>query len=282
MQTHLYAGFLGGMASSVALQPLDLLKTRLQQAPAHGFLATARSLASVKEAWRGTLPSVIRTSVGAALYLNLLSHLREYRAARQRIRETFGDAPRSSVLPKLSGLDNVVTSASARALVGFIMMPVTVIKVRFESSLFNYTSMWQATRDIVQGPLGYRGLFAGYLATASRDAPYAGIYMLFYEKLKDALQFEQLPGPVINSSAAMLAAGLSTTVTAPFDTLKTRIQVSVSPLTFMQALRDVVSKSWLSLFDGLSLRLARKAFSSGISWCIYEEIVKYAEKKKGH
>jgi len=277
---HLYAGFLGGMASAVALQPLDLLKTRLQQAPAHGFIATVRSLGSLKEAWRGTLPSVIRTSVGAGLYLSMLSQLRAYREHQvTRGGADMGVAsgngpPRSSALPRLAALDNVVTSASARALIGFVMMPITVVKVRFESDLFRYTSIVQATADIVRGPQGFRGLFAGYLATVSRDAPYAGIYMLFYEKLKDALQFEQVPGPVINSGAAMAAAALSTTVTAPFDTLKTRIQVSVEPVSFGQALREVVAKSWLSLFDGLSLRLTRKALSSGISWCIYEEIVK--------
>ena len=30
-----------------------------------------------------------------------------------------------------------------------------------------------------------RGLFQGFTATAARDAPYAGISMVFYEKGKD-------------------------------------------------------------------------------------------------
>jgi hypothetical protein len=32
---------------------------------------------------------------------------------------------------------------------------------------------------------GVRGLFQGFTATAARDAPYAGLYVVFYEKGKD-------------------------------------------------------------------------------------------------
>ena len=34
---------------------------------------------------------------------------------------------------------------------------------------------------------GLRGMFRGFTATAARDAPYAGMYMAFYEKGKDVL-----------------------------------------------------------------------------------------------
>lgn len=32
---------------------------------------------------------------------------------------------------------------------------------------------------------GVRGLFQGFTATAVRDAPYAGLYVVFYEKGKE-------------------------------------------------------------------------------------------------
>ena len=32
---------------------------------------------------------------------------------------------------------------------------------------------------------GWRGLFQGFAAAAARDAPYAGISLMFYEKGKD-------------------------------------------------------------------------------------------------
>jgi solute carrier family 25, member 38 len=63
------------------------------------------------------------------------------------------------------------------------MMPVTVIKVRYESDYYAYRSLLGAARDIVRTE-GVRGLFSGFGATAVRDGPYAGLYVLFYEKFK--------------------------------------------------------------------------------------------------
>jgi solute carrier family 25 protein 38 len=34
---------------------------------------------------------------------------------------------------------------------------------------------------------GVRGLFQGFTATAARDAPYAGIYVVLYEEMKEVL-----------------------------------------------------------------------------------------------
>jgi hypothetical protein len=62
-------------------------------------------------------------------------------------------------------------------------MPISVIKVRFESNLYNYRSLAEASRDILQRE-GARGFFAGFGATALRDAPYAGIHLALYESTK--------------------------------------------------------------------------------------------------
>lgn len=35
-----------------------------------------------------------------------------------------------------------------------------------------------------------------------------------------------------------------------------------------------------SLFDGLGLRIARKAASSALAWTVYEELVLWAEKRQ--
>lgn len=62
-------------------------------------------------------------------------------------------------------------------------MPISVIKVRFESNLYNYGSLAQASRDIFQRE-GFRGFFSGFGATALRDAPYAGVHLALYEGTK--------------------------------------------------------------------------------------------------
>src|SRR5690606_13839761 len=125
--------------------------------------------------------------------------------------------------------------AFARASVGYVMMPITIIKVRFESDVFQYKSIGGAAKDIFK-TLGIKGFFAGYGATAVRDAPYAGLYVLFYEHSKKQLG-HLFPGPkgesemsqtrawTINTASAMMSGAAATTLTNPFDTIKTRIQV---------------------------------------------------------
>jgi solute carrier family 25, member 38 len=70
-----------------------------------------------------------------------------------------------------------------RAGAGFVLMPVSVIKVRFESNLYNYRSLAEAGTAIFKGE-GFKGFFSGYGATALRDAPYAGIHLAIYEGTK--------------------------------------------------------------------------------------------------
>jgi solute carrier family 25 protein 38 len=47
-----------------------------------------------------------------------------------------------------------------------------------------YRSIWGAAKSLFQTN-GIRGLFQGFTATAVRDAPYAGLSIVFYEKGKD-------------------------------------------------------------------------------------------------
>lgn len=199
----------------------------------------------------------------------------------------------SSALPKLSNLANLTTGAIARASAGFCLMPMTVIKVRYESNFYAYSSIAGAGRDILKTE-GLKGFFSGFGATAIRDAPYAGLYVLFYEQLKKRLsklaQNVSIPSAPevgmkgstsasINFGSGALAAGLATALTNPFDSIKTRIQLRPKDYRNMiQAGRKMVTEDgFKSLFDGLGLRMGRKAISSALAWTVYEELIRRAE-----
>lgn len=272
---HLIAGFTGGLTSAVILQPFDLLKTRLQQSQLKKLLQIIRDLPSVKTLWTGTVPSVLRTSIGSSLYLTSLNITRSYIAKHS------GGAvlSKSSKLPQLPMYQNLLTGAFARGAVGYLTMPITVVKTRYESDFYHYKSLGQAVRSIYKETNGIRGFFLGSGSTIARDAPYAGLYVLLYEKFKVSLgkytggQFQDV---LTNSLSAMIAASTATTLTTPFDMIKTRIQIDPGHYgNFFQACRLIVrQENILRLFDGLSLRLVRKTLSAGIAWGLYEEILK--------
>lgn len=307
---HFLAGLSTGVISASLLQPADLLKTRVQQSGSASLVQTFRGILgapnTLRELWRGTLPSVIRTGFGSALYFSTLNTLRQ-KAASSNILTSSGLAAGSngasqtvsSSLPRLSNLANLTTGAVARASVGFIMMPITIIKVRYESNLYSYKSIWDAGTSILKRE-GIKGFFSGFGATALRDAPYAGLYVLFYEQSKRHLSQLQTAVPPaveslglqtssmtssksisINFLSGVLAAGLATTITNPFDAVKTRLQLMPEEYSNMlEASRKMIAEDGVrSLFDGLGLRVARKAISSALAWTLYEELIRRAELK---
>ena len=296
---HFVAGLSTGVLSASLLQPADLLKTRVQQSRSTSLIATLRDITSgphaVRQLWRGTVPSMIRTGLGSALYFTSLNALRQHIARSSLLSSPALLAPTrlsSSALPKLSNSANLATGAFARASAGLVMMPVTVIKVRYESSFYAYRSLWEAGTAIVRTE-GIRGLFSGIGATAIRDAPYAGLYVLFYEQMKK--RFSSVPGSAVTGHVQMgtsqsasinfisgaLAAGLATTITNPFDAVKTRLQLMPGKYrnTISAAKHMIHEEGFRSLFDGLGLRMARKAMSSALAWTLYEDLVRRAETR---
>ena len=299
---HFLAGLSTGVLSAALLQPADLLKTRVQQSRGDSLFETLQVITkgpnTVRQLWRGTLPSIIRTGLGSALYFTSLNTLRQqvargYTTAHGEIQSAsaFAVTSSSSSLPKLSNVANLTTGAVARASAGFVLMPMTVIKVRYESNLYSYRSLWEATTGILKTE-GIRGFFSGLGATAIRDAPYAGLYVLFYEQTKQrlgALLYEMAAHPMngmstsqsttTNFLSGILAAGFATALTNPFDAVKTRLQLLPAKYGNMvraskMMLRDEGVKS---LFQGLGLRIGRKAMSSALAWTLYEEMIRKAE-----
>jgi solute carrier family 25, member 38 len=170
-------------------------------------------------------------------------------------------------------------------------MPLTVLKVRYESSLYRYTSLASAARDIAARE-GARGFFAGFGATTIRDAPYAGLYVLFYEQSKRRLSALSHGGDEvgrtrmgvsraagINFASGVVSGVVCSVISNPFDAVKTRIQLQPERYRNMvHATRRMVGEEgFRALWDGLGLRMSRKALSSALAWTVYEELVRRAE-----
>ncbi|SZE99275.1 unnamed protein product [Blumeria hordei] len=272
----------------------------MQQSGSSSLIITIREIShapqSILSFWRGTLPSALRTGFGSAIYFTSLNALRQ-NVSRLRLIQIPGHdnvGNHSSSLPELSNVSNLATGAVARATAGFVLMPMTVLKVRFESNMYAYRSLACAGQDILKRE-GFKGFFSGFGATAARDAPYAGLYVLLYEQLKR--RFSIFTGPIcideplagmngpksafINFSSSMIAAGLATAITNPFDVIKTRIQLQPKIYhNVFNAFHKIIRKDGLkSLSDGLLLRMGRKTLSSALAWTLYEEVIRRAEHR---
>eukprot|EP00842_Homolaphlyctis_polyrhiza_P004330 jgi/Hompol1/4899/HPOL_004009-RA len=285
---HLSAGALSGLISCMLLQPLDLrLQQNIQQrrsllAKLSEFqlrnMGNLTTLGTVRDVikqdgvlglWRGTLPTIIRNVPGMGLYFMCLNELR----VRLGLLSNGTSAATNAI--------NLLSGASARVFVGFVMMPVTVIKIRYESNLYTDRTILSSIKSIAtkDGPAGF---FRGFGATALRDAPSAGLYVLFYENFRFLFRsIGVLDAASVNMSSGLFAGLCSTLATQPFDTVKTRMQLKPSEYrrllsSFVRIARE---EGWNGFFSGTLPRLLRKSIGSAISWTIYEELSQRMKSK---
>ncbi|GAA98071.1 uncharacterized protein L969DRAFT_93310 [Mixia osmundae IAM 14324] len=297
---HLLSGALSGLASCVVLQPLDLVKTRLQQGSpsTQQVRIVSAAVHVVKDdgilgLWRGTLPTIARNVPGVACYMFMLTRSRLWLstlpqfAPRHPAASPSSGLTKQTALPKLTPTGDLLAGSISRTLVGFVLMPVTVLKTRMESSLYprqgliaSFRTIWAPQQQTGQ-IAGVRALWSGFVPTALRDAPYAGLFVVFYERSKTIvgkirIGDRDVPRGVRDGIAGSLGATLATLMTAPFDTLKTKRQLR--PETYKTIWQSSVliwqQRGFLGFFDGVSLRVARKAGSSAIAWSLYEGLIR--------
>lgn len=284
------AGSLSGTCSTILFQPLDLVKTRIQNLPpptaasaipsASGGVAAIRSVTmfgvvrhvlqteNVFGLWRGITPSITRTVPGVGLYFGSLHWLKTH----------IGNEHPTPIQAVCLGM-------AARSVAGVAMIPITVIKTRFESGTYDYPRMSTALVQIYNRE-GVRGLCCGLVPTLFRDAPYSGIYLMFYTQLKQKFMPVLVPDKLRNGdcslqafghfSCGLLAGVLASLVTHPADVVKTKMQLQPAAYRSVhQAASALYANGGLRAFTtGIAPRMLRRTLMSAMAWTVYEQIMK--------
>nr|XP_020478756.1 solute carrier family 25 member 38-A-like [Monopterus albus]XP_020478757.1 solute carrier family 25 member 38-A-like [Monopterus albus] len=263
-------GSLSGTCSTLLFQPLDLVKTRLQTLqggvqPGSGRVGMMTVLQSVVRTerllglWRGVSPSFARTIPGVGIYFSTFYSLKQH---------FFQDSSPGPVGAVLLG-------AGARTVAGVSMLPVTVIKTRFECGRYSYRSVTGALRTVCQTE-GPAALFSGLMATLLRDVPFSGIYVMFYSQTKASLPTEistSPSAPLANFTCGILAGVLASLVTQPADVVKTHVQVNPR-LRTVEAVRCIYVEHRLQgFFRGAVPRTLRRTLMATMAWTVYEQMM---------
>ncbi|KAL2100931.1 hypothetical protein ACEWY4_002692 [Coilia grayii] len=265
-------GSLSGTCSTLLFQPLDLVKTRLQTlnhsvqpgSARVGMMTVFLSVVKTDKLiglWKGVSPSFVRTIPGVGIYFST------YFSFKQHFFSEKGPRPHEAML--LGG--------GARVVAGVCMLPVTVIKTRFESGRYNYSSVLGALRSVCQTE-GPRALFSGLAATLLRDAPFSGLYLMFYSQSKNALPKEislSSYAPLGNFSCGVVAGVLASLVTQPADVVKTHMQVC--PHLYKRT-SDAVCLIYrehglCGFFRGAVPRCLRRTMMAAMAWTVYEQLM---------
>lgn len=265
------AGSFSGTCSTILFQPLDLVKTRLQthitpipSGESMGMIATVGKVIQNERIfglWKGVTPSIFRCVPGVGLYFSSLNWLKTNFCEGQP-----------------GALQAITLGVVARTITGVTMIPITVVKTRYESGVYSYGSVREAMSSIYTKE-GARGLTCGLLPTLLRDAPFSGLYLMFYTQTKMRVPqcyLEANLAPAVHFTIGVLAGLMASAVTQPFDVVKTKMQLYPNKFTSLYQACIYVHRKYgpQGYFKGLVPRMLRRTLMAAMAWTVYEQITK--------
>ncbi|POI25926.1 hypothetical protein CIB84_010326 [Bambusicola thoracicus] len=145
------------------------------------------------------------------------------------------------------------------------------------SGRFGYGSVYGALRSIYQTE-GARGMFSGLTATLLRDAPFSGIYLMFYTQTKKLTPQDQLDPvlmPVVNFGCGIFAGILASLATQPADVIKTHMQLSPEKYRRTSQAIAFIYKDFglVGFFRGGVPRALRRTLMAAMAWTVYEQMM---------
>ena len=223
-------GGVAGTVSAVSVFPIDLVKTKMQGATTKEdvkkYASIPASVASIVHEdgvlglWRGCGPVIFGSAPEAALQLAV----HDYLIATLMV--YFGAAAREAGLP-------IGWQCLAGALAGAGTLvatnPMEVLRLR--AATHKDEGALEAMRKV-----GVLGLFKGFQATWLRDIPFGALYFPMYCRAKLLVaQAMAAQGDIATGAEEAILAGLmagmvSSFLTVPFDTIKTRVQTTEEEL----------------------------------------------------
>jgi solute carrier family 25 protein 38 len=270
------AGLVAGALSSILLQPLEVVKTRMQSRAARasggavGFASMATQIwreEGARSLWAGTMASTVRLAGGIALYFVFLG---EVESVSRRL------------LGQLSGagaaVRDVLVGGISRGLAAALFCPITVLKTRAEEGLRGGAGgLWTQLLTLARAE-GTAGLFAGLGPSLVRDVPYSGISLALLRAFREQLLHVQLlPAAAVGALGGCAAAVCATLITQPADVVRTAIvldELKDKRMGTLRAVTHIVSTRGLpGLFVGASVRLSRRVLQQSFTWAVFEAFV---------
>ncbi|XP_051171188.1 mitochondrial glycine transporter-like isoform X2 [Leptopilina boulardi] len=264
------AGSFSGTFSTILFQPLDLIKTRLQNRVSNnagrsksGMVKTMVSIVqndNIFGLWKGMTPSITRVVPGVGLYFSSLYWLKHVMELEE----------------PLTSLQAISLGITARSMSGALLIPITVVKTRFESGVYKYSSISEALRLIYKYE-GVKGLSSGLVPTLLRDAPYSGLYLMFYTQLKNtvALKLPHYSQETFTHFCCGVFAGIcASVVTHPADVVKTKMQLYPNKFKNAHNAFIFVYQKYgpFGYFKGIVPRMLRRTLMTAMAWTLYEKI----------
>ncbi len=254
------SGVLSGCLTSVIFQPLEVIKTKLQQTSninrtAYTVLRRSIETDGVLVFWNGLRPALYRSVPVVSVYFVAIESLRNM-----------------AVFQPGNMFTSFLTGGLARGLSDISVYPLSLIKTRYESDFYKYPSIMAAFKSVVKEN-GFIGLYKGLNVTLVRDINYSGLYYMFYVQLKIRINANH-PSSLQIASCALLSGLLACLLTQPTDVIRTRMQLHTHECRTSLMTAKIIFKDcgFRGFFVGFLPRASRRILISILSWTIFEKL----------
>ncbi|KAG8163563.1 hypothetical protein KVR01_006860 [Diaporthe batatas] len=256
----LIAGFAGGIASSLATHPLDVIKTRLQVHQSKPGSTNSRPLTTIDvarsfrkaknpltAAYRGASISLVANSASWACFFQFKDMFERHIVSQGYHGMTSGKKPNNMGYFVSSGLAGIATSC--------ITNPLWVIRTRITSTAREkagaYPNMRAAAMHIYQGEgLGgfYKGLGIAFVGTS-----HGAIQFTIYERLrnkyikKQQREHNQNPEKLADETTvaiSTLSKVVAHVATFPHTVVRNRLQNQSDTSTYGKGILGVGRRMW--------------------------------------
>lgn len=283
------SGSLGGIVEACCLQPIDVIKTRLQldrSGAYRGIIHCGSTVArteGVRALWKGLTP--------------FSTHLTLKYALRMGSNAVLQSAFKDSQTGKVSNHGRVLSGFGAGVLEALVIVtPFEVVKIRLQQQrglspeLLKYKGPIHCARTIIREE-GLRGLWSGAAPTVMRNGTNQAA-MFTAKNAYDVLLWKKHEGDgtVLQPWQSMISGFLAGTAgplcTGPFDVVKTRLMAQTREggglkyKGMIHAIRTIYAEEGLrALWKGLLPRLMRIPPGQAIMWAVADQITGLYERR---
>lgn len=250
------AGAVATMIGDAMMHPIDCIKTVQQSDEGYGLnmIQVGKQIFQsdgLKGFYSGLGTYVLSDGGAGALKFAAYEALKSY---------TTSNIPEEYQGSALFGCAALAFIASS-----IIIVPGELLKQRLQMG--QISSVYQGITNILKTE-GFFGLFKGYSGVCLRDVPYTMLELGIYDNLKNAYLKHKTRGQIDGDNAkitqldeiiaAAITGGFTGFLTAPLDTIKTKIMVDEAGIYngFVDATRKVIAQHGVSsLFQGSAARV---------------------------
>ncbi|GLT55704.1 hypothetical protein SLA2020_288000 [Shorea laevis] len=285
------SGSLGGIVEACCLQPIDVIKTRLQLDRTGNYKgivhcgSTVARTEGVRALWKGLTPFATHLTLKYALRMG----------SNAVFQSVFKDER-----GKLSNRARPMSGFGAGVLEALmIVTPFEVVKIRLQQqkglspNLLKYKGPIHCARMIIREE-GLLGLWAGAAPTVMRNGTNQAA-MFTAKNAFDVLLWKKHEGDgkVLQPWQSMISGFLAGTAgpvcTGPFDVVKTRLMAQsryggeLKYKGMIHAIRTIYAEEGLrALWKGLLPRLMRIPPGQAIMWAVADQVIGLYERKYLH